>query len=227
MQRLDDDARREWYAQSANLSVLDALDQPRGFEATRIRAEVDDYLRAYALAWTRWQTARRVPRRPVRLTAVAIVWLAALLAQTLISRRAGALTTVTVAMITTAVAYGLWVPLASFGNAARSMPDFAARAALAGAALGGGGGLLIIEVGKPPTWPGALGMILIATGVMAGIFVGIMNTFAALAYAPVPRMRKRRPRAAILSTLIDLTADIACSDKRNDLGERAHWLPVA
>ena len=72
---VEEESRHTWFSWAENLTILDNLDQPKGFSAALVRGEVDGYLWRRALAWTRWQAFRKWMQHRGRLLIGAVTLL--------------------------------------------------------------------------------------------------------------------------------------------------------
>lgn len=223
LRQLDSEARATWRRFSESLVVLDSLDRPQGFEALRVRAEVDAFLQRWALLLEWWEAVRDWVRRCTRVVIIGVTWLVLFEVAQLLRPRAATWAIAVASIASTALAWLVWRIFVNFANSI-SLRNSMVLGILGGAFCAGGGLLLAGEVAAPPAWPGIVGVALVAAPCMAGCMFVAINSVGFLFFAKLRTMRRRKPRAAILYYLLELLQGLEKSQARNDLDARSGWI---
>jgi tetratricopeptide (TPR) repeat protein len=222
----DDQARSKWHLYSETLSAFDALDQPSGFAAARVRGEVDAYLENWALIGTKIELAQSLARHWVTRYPVVFIlaWVTVFLTLNATHPGIGAVGTAFAAAAAAALGLILRFPLAAFVNAGSTFISETVRATLAMAGLIGGGVSLIIAIAAPPAWPGVIGAALLVAAGMGAVNSASLNLPWAAGNLQIGLMMRDRPRAAVLERLLDLLTQIERPDLRTELARRDYWI---
>jgi hypothetical protein len=167
----DNEVRRTWDLYSETLPMLDALDQPTGFGAARVKGGVDAYLEAWAFIGTKMNLERDLARHWIARypLAFALAWATVFLTLNATRPDIGGGNIALTATATATAGLVLRFPLQALVNAGSTFVSQGVRAALAMAGLIAGGISLIVAVAAPPAWPGVVGTALLVAAGMGAV----------------------------------------------------------
>ena len=216
---LNKNTMTRWRYWAEGLTVLDTLDQPKGFETEMVRARVETYLERWAKSRIWQDSITTLARRIVFYGGMFIVW-SMLFWRIHHSYSNSIYARILVTSLTLIAAFLVRQIIAAVAGHGSNRSQLVRGLAACGLSIGCG--LSIIDTAHPSQWViYSFGYALIAGVAIALAMVAVLASINIVFSISLNKLRQQWPREVVLDYLCDVVHDLESGENRNDLNWRS------